>query len=158
MKRKPSPEIHPWLSEQEVKVIRGEAVARAGMQLRSQGFFPDVICVHPGWGEGLFLRDVWPDSKIICFCEFYYQARGSDVGFDPEFSSGRQDEDLFRLRMKNAHNFEEGRVPARPLRNKNEEKKMPSRGLAFPREAGAGDLSLGRAEPQLGLEERRVKR
>jgi glycosyltransferase involved in cell wall biosynthesis len=105
IKRKPSREIHPWLSEQEVKVIRGEAVARAGMQLRSQGFFPDVICVHPGWGEGLFLRDVWPDSKIICFCEFYYQARGSDVGFDPEFSSGRQDEDLFRLRMKNAHNL-----------------------------------------------------
>ncbi len=105
IKRKPSREVHPWLAEQEVKVIRGEAVARAGMQLRSQGFSPDVICVHPGWGEALFLRDVWPDSKIICFCEFYYQARGSDVGFDPEFSSGRQDEDLCRLRMKNAHNL-----------------------------------------------------
>ncbi len=103
--RNPSSDIHPWLAEQEVKIIRGEAVARAALQLRSQGFKPDVICVHPGWGEALFLRDVWPDSKIICFCEFYYQAKGSDVGFDPEFSSSRTQEDLFRLRMKNAHNL-----------------------------------------------------
>lgn len=105
LSRNPSPAIHPWIAEQEVKVIRGEAVARAAIQLRSQGFRPDVICAHPGWGEALFLRDIWPDSRIICFCEFYYQARGSDVGFDPEFSSGSRDEDLFRLRMKNAHNL-----------------------------------------------------
>lgn len=103
--RQPTPNIHPWLAEQEVKVIRGEAVARAALQLRGQGFSPDVICVHPGWGEALFLKDVWPDSKMLGFCEFYYQARGGDVGFDPEFSGPPSDEDLFRLRLKNAHNL-----------------------------------------------------
>lgn len=103
--RNPSPTIHPWLAEQEIKVIRGEAVARAGMQLRSQGFSPDVICVHPGWGEALFLRDVWPDAKVLCFCEYYYRAKGSDVGFDPEFSKPANVEDLCRLRLKNTHNL-----------------------------------------------------
>ncbi|SMP64722.1 Glycosyltransferase involved in cell wall bisynthesis [Desulfonatronum zhilinae] len=103
--RQPTPNIHPWLAEQEVKVLRGEAVARAAMELRGQGFSPDVICVHPGWGEALFLKDVWPESRMLGFCEFYYQARGGDVGFDPEFSGPPSEEDLFRLRLKNAHNL-----------------------------------------------------
>ena len=103
--RKPSGNIHPWVAEQEVKVIRGEAVARACLKLRSEGFSPHVICAHPGWGEALFLKDVWPEAKMICFCEFYYRPAGSDIGFDPEFSSSPGDTDLYKLRMKNAHNL-----------------------------------------------------
>ena len=103
--RKPSENIHPWLAEQEVKIIRGEAVARAAMQLRSRDFYPDVICAHPGWGEALFLKDIWSDAKMLSFCEFYYRAKGSDVGFDPEFSSSEREEELCQLRMKNTHNL-----------------------------------------------------
>jgi glycosyltransferase involved in cell wall biosynthesis len=104
MPEKPSRSIHPWLAEQEVKVIRGRAVALAARALRDEGFCPDVICAHPGWGEALFLKDVWPDSRMICFCEFYYRAQGSDMGFDPEFSAP-DDDDRCRLRMKNAHHL-----------------------------------------------------
>jgi glycosyltransferase involved in cell wall biosynthesis len=104
MREKPGRSIHPWLAEQEVKVIRGRAVAMAGRALRDEGFCPDVICVHPGWGEALFLKDVWPDARIICFCEFYYRARGSDMGFDPEFFAP-DDDDRCRLRLKNAHHL-----------------------------------------------------
>lgn len=101
----PSPRIHPWLAEQEVKVLRGEAVARAARQLRDQGFKPDVICSHPGWGEALFLKDVWPDCRMLCFCEFFYRSRGSDTGFDAEFGGMQSDDDLCRMRMKNAHHL-----------------------------------------------------
>jgi glycosyltransferase involved in cell wall biosynthesis len=95
--------IHPLLSEQEIKVQRGQAVANAALELRREGFRPDVICVHPGWGEALFLKDVWPLAKILCYCEFYYRDQGSDVGFDTEFD-GVPDFDLrCRLRMKNVH-------------------------------------------------------
>lgn len=95
--------IHPWLSEQEIKVQRGQAAANAALELRREGFRPDVICVHPGWGEGLFLKDVWPLAKVLCYCEFYYRDQGSDVGFDTEFD-GPPDFDLrCRLRMKNVH-------------------------------------------------------
>jgi len=66
---------------------RGVTVARAAMQLRErQGYVPDVVFGHSGWGETLFLKEVWPEAKLIVYAEFYYRGVGRDVGFDPEFS------------------------------------------------------------------------
>lgn len=66
---------------------RGVTVARAALQLREkQGYVPDVIFGHSGWGETLFLKEVWPEAKLIIYAEFYYKGRGADVGFDPEFN------------------------------------------------------------------------
>ena len=67
---------------------RGVTVARAGLQLRhDKGYIPDVIIGHSGWGETLFLKEVWPEAKVIVYAEFYYKGRGADVGFDPEFGA-----------------------------------------------------------------------
>lgn len=66
---------------------RAHRVARAAIQLRDKvGFTPDVIFGHSGWGETLFLQEVWPDARLLVYAEFYYASRGLDVGFDPEFS------------------------------------------------------------------------
>ncbi len=66
---------------------RGVTVARAALQLREkEGYIPDVIFGHSGWGETLFLKDVWPEAKLLVYAEFYYRGRGADVGFDPEFN------------------------------------------------------------------------
>lgn len=96
--------IHPWVADIETKVIRGEAAAEAALSLRATGFRPDVICAHPGWGESLFLKDVWPDARLLAFIEFFYRSDGADFAFDPEFSEddvpGR-----CRLRMKNANSL-----------------------------------------------------
>jgi glycosyltransferase involved in cell wall biosynthesis len=65
---------------------RGQAVARAATKLRAQsGYVPDVILGHSGWGETLFLREVWPESRLLVYAEFFYRARGLDADFDPEF-------------------------------------------------------------------------
>lgn len=64
---------------------RGVTVARAALQMRRQGYVPDVIFGHSGWGETLFLKEVWPEAKLIVYAEFYYRGRGADVGFDTEF-------------------------------------------------------------------------
>lgn len=67
---------------------RGVTVARACMQLREKrGYIPDVIFGHSGWGETLFLKEVWPEAKLLIYAEFYYKGRGADVGFDPEFAT-----------------------------------------------------------------------
>lgn len=69
---------------------RGAAVARAAVQLRDRmGFQPDLIVAHSGWGESLFLKEIWPDVRVLTYGEFLYNARGLDVGFDPEFQSKR---------------------------------------------------------------------
>ena len=66
---------------------RGVSVARAAMALRQQhGYVPDVIFGHSGWGETLFLKEVWPEAKLLIYAEFYYRGRGADVGFDTEFN------------------------------------------------------------------------
>lgn len=71
---------------------RGVTVARAARALRDRGYVPDVIFGHSGWGETLFLKEVWPEAKLIVYAEFYYRGQGADVGFDPEFSPASFDQ------------------------------------------------------------------
>ncbi len=97
--------VHPWVSDVETKTIRGEACFRAAQQLKAAGFTPDVIVAHPGWGESLFLKDVWPTAALGIYCEFYYHAKGADVGFDPEFPPVDEGGDACRLRLKNLNNL-----------------------------------------------------
>lgn len=99
-----TPGVHPWAGDFETKVLRGEACFRAALQLKSQGFTPDAIIAHPGWGESMFLKDVWPDARLGIYCEFFYQAHGADTGFDPEFAKDDPGE-ACRLRLKNLNNL-----------------------------------------------------
>ena len=64
--------IHEWIIDIESKVIRGEACAAAAEELKDKGFEPDVICGHPGWGEMLFLKKIWPHVPMIQYQEFCY--------------------------------------------------------------------------------------
>lgn len=96
--------VHPWVSDFETKTIRGEACFRAALKLREGGFTPDVIVAHPGWGESLFLKDVWPHARLGIYCEFFYHPQGADVGFDPEFPATDPGE-VCRLRLKNLNNL-----------------------------------------------------
>ena len=99
-----TPKVHPWISDFETKTIRAEACFRAALRIRAEGFNPDLIVSHHGWGESLFLKDVWPQAKLAIYCEFYYHPRGADVGFDPEFPAEDAGE-VCRLRLKNLNNL-----------------------------------------------------
>ena len=96
-------DVHWLASETEAKVIRAEACAAAAHQLKSQGFVPDLICAHPGWGEALFLLDVWPDAPLLAYQEFFYHPRGLDTDFDPELQAKIDWRSCAKVRMKNAY-------------------------------------------------------
>lgn len=81
-------------------IHRGRCVAKGALQLRKSGFRPDVIFSHIGWGEAIFLKDIFPEARMLLYCEFYYRPRGGDVGFDPEFPASM--ETILRLRVLNA--------------------------------------------------------
>jgi len=102
--RPSAPETHPLLQNQEGHVLRAEACAAAAFKLKQDGFTPDVIVAHPGWGEALFIKDVYPQAKVIMYCEYYYAAEGQDVGFDPE-TPALTFADRCRLRMRNVTNL-----------------------------------------------------
>ncbi|SPH19525.1 Phosphatidyl-myo-inositol mannosyltransferase [Ascidiaceihabitans donghaensis] len=62
----------------------GFGAAQAASKLKDTGFTPDIIIGHVGWGELTFMKEVYPDTPIIGFFEYYYSAHGGPVGFDPE--------------------------------------------------------------------------
>jgi glycosyltransferase involved in cell wall biosynthesis len=80
-------------------IRRGQAVAQGLTQLRDKGLKPDLICAQIGWGEAIFTKDVFPDAKLLLYCEFYYRARGADSSFDPEFPA--RGNAAFRVHLMN---------------------------------------------------------
>lgn len=103
VERGSTPGIHALAGNFESKMLRGESAARAAMALRAEGFEPDVICGHSGWGETVFLKDVWPRARLLSFIEFIYASAGADVGFDPEFPL--DDAGSFKIRSLNAASY-----------------------------------------------------
>ena len=96
--------IHPWVVDVETKVIRGEALFHKALHMKEGGYSPDLIVAHPGWGESVFIKEVWPNSKLALYSEFFYQAYGGDVNFDPEFSANDAD-DACKITLKNVNNL-----------------------------------------------------
>ena len=68
----------------ESAVRQGQSAYRAALQLKQQGFYPDVILGHSGWGSTLFMRDLFPRAALVGYFEWFYHARGVDLDFDPE--------------------------------------------------------------------------
>jgi glycosyltransferase involved in cell wall biosynthesis len=102
--RSSSKDVHPWLSDLETKVIRAEACYRQALALKEKGLEPDVILAHHGWGEPMFLKDVWPNAKMGLYCELYHLDSGETVNFDPEFSTPDLRSNALRLRVRNLNN------------------------------------------------------
>jgi glycosyltransferase involved in cell wall biosynthesis len=98
--RVPRAEVHHYNRTQESAVLLGQAAYRAAIDLRRQGFQPDIVYGHSGWGSTLFMREVFPKARLVCYFEWYYRPRNSDVDFlDPGQVS---DDEACRLRMRNA--------------------------------------------------------
>ncbi|CAO3424232.1 glycosyltransferase family 4 protein [Azospirillum doebereinerae] len=96
-------QTHHYLREAEAAVIAGQSVYEAALRLKRDGLTPDIMIGHNGWGETLYLKDVWPDVPLLSYFEFYYRATGVDVGFDPAFPTGPNDPP--RVRTKNLINL-----------------------------------------------------
>jgi glycosyltransferase involved in cell wall biosynthesis len=98
--REPAKGVHPYAAGFEKAVLAGQAAARACFALKERGFAPDVVVAHAGWGTGMFVKDVWPETRFVGYFEWYYQPDGADVVFlEPEARSG---DEMLRARARNA--------------------------------------------------------
>lgn len=83
--REPAEKTHWYIRGLESHILNGQAVVKAVNQLEQKGFRPDIILGHCGWGETLYLKDLWPDVPLISYFEWYYGTENSEINFDPEF-------------------------------------------------------------------------
>lgn len=94
------PSTHHYIRDFENAVLHGQAAARACLGMKKSSFVPDIVVAHPGWGESMYIKDIFPAAKLVNYCEFFYKARGADVGFD---KTQPLDADFAaRLRTRNA--------------------------------------------------------
>jgi len=97
--REARPETHHYVRFLENGVLHGQAVFRIAEQLKAEGFVPDVVYGHSGWGPTLFIKDAFPESKLMCYFEWFYHSIGSDADFDP--ADPLTVDDMARIRIKN---------------------------------------------------------
>ena len=63
--------VHPHSLEVDEWIHRSEQVAHLAMALKKQGWAPDVMLAHPGWGEALLLRQVFPSTPLVIWPELW---------------------------------------------------------------------------------------
>ena len=82
---------HPYLGTAQKGVISAQTAFFKCVELKNSGFTPDLIIAHSGWGQTMFMRDVFPHAKLISYFEWYFEPRGyafqstihdPDVGHD----------------------------------------------------------------------------
>ena len=76
--RAPHDNTHPYLRSTEAAVLNGQAVYRACRRLHRQGFKPDVICAHSGFGGSLYLKQAMPHVPMLGHFEWFYHGRDGD--------------------------------------------------------------------------------
>ncbi len=81
----PATDAYRYSADFEKCCANGAKVADMCRNLEGQGFKPHIIIGHSGWGEMLFLKEVWPDVPVLSYFEYFYGVKGGAVGFDPEF-------------------------------------------------------------------------
>lgn len=80
----------------EQALRRAQQVRLGCLRLREEGWHPDAVLFHSSWGEGLYLRDVWPDQRLVGYPELYGSAWVMGHGFDQSLPGPPDDLRLVR--------------------------------------------------------------
>ena len=87
----------PLLSSVAARVARAEACLAGVRRVSRMLGTPDVVLAHSGWGDDLLLRDALPDTRLLCYGEYYFGAT-LPSSFDPEYRKPVQNRQIVHLR------------------------------------------------------------
>ena len=73
--------MHPHSLEVDEWIHRSAQVGELAMSLKQRGWAPDAMLAHPGWGEALLLRQVFPSTPLAIWPELWL--RPEHMGLDP---------------------------------------------------------------------------
>lgn len=92
-------QTHTYVKPLDAAVRRGQAAASRMIEARDkEGLAPDIVLCPAGSGEALYVKDVFPQARVLQLCEGYEDGHGEDVsdGQSPGVDS------MARLRTRNA--------------------------------------------------------
>ena len=89
-----------FLKRYENILAHAQAATEKAKELKEKGIIPDVIYGFNPWGLNLFMKDIFPNIPLISYCEWFYNSKGADIGFDGRTFS---DDAMGQMRLKNSH-------------------------------------------------------
>jgi len=79
--REPSPQTHPYAQPLDRAALFAQGFARAALAARREGYTPDVVVTHAGWGPGMFAREIFPKARRVAYVEWWYRWPPMDLAF-----------------------------------------------------------------------------
>lgn len=89
-------------NELERMLYRANVYRQAFLTLSQERWQPDVVVSHCGWGNGLFVKEVWPNCRFIVYLEWWFSdgsALHERMKKNPHFQLS--DEVLSKLILRN---------------------------------------------------------
>ncbi|MCZ8150296.1 MAG: glycosyltransferase, partial [Roseomonas sp.] len=95
---RPTPDqTHTYLKPLDAAVRRGQAAASRMIEARDkEGLAPDIVICPAASGEGLYVKDVFPQARVLQFCDGYEDGQAPASGPAPGVDTKA------RLRTRNA--------------------------------------------------------
>ena len=61
----------------------GKRYLKALIDLKKSSWVPDIIISHSGWGCGIFAKDVFPNSYIVSYSEWWFSREAPEYRYNP---------------------------------------------------------------------------
>jgi glycosyltransferase involved in cell wall biosynthesis len=83
-------QCHRLTAELDEWLRRAELVGEQAMLLKRRGWAPDVMLAHPGWGEALLLKTVFPHTPLVIWPELWLKSEhlGIPAGTSVDVANG----------------------------------------------------------------------
>ena len=78
-------------------IERSQAVLEVSRHLQRDGWQPDVVLAHSGWGEALQLKQVWQTCPVVIYPELWGTPRALGFGFDEALDGLEVDPSCFAI-------------------------------------------------------------
>ena len=64
--------------------ILGNQFREGFIYLKQNSWNPEIIISHSGWGCGLHAKEIWPESKLISYLEWWFCPQSDFFRYDPK--------------------------------------------------------------------------
>ena len=52
--------------------------------LKDDGWNPDIVISHSGWGCGMYVKEIWPNCKFISYLEWWFNPSSEFFNYDED--------------------------------------------------------------------------